>query len=229
MANPSEKRAVVLLSGGLDSLTCLAVARHEGYAPYPISFDYGQKHRSELNAAEVIAQHYRVPLKIIELHSLGNLGGSALTDQRISVKDYDGKAEIPATYVPARNIVFLSVALGYAEIIGAEAIYIGVNAIDYSGYPDCRPEFIQAFQKMSQLGTKAGVEGHGVKILSPLQTLSKSEIINLGHSLKVDYSLSVSCYRATEQGEACGTCDSCHFRRQGFQSAGLPDPTRYSK
>jgi len=221
------KKAVVLLSGGLDSLTCLVYAKSQGYEVYAISFDYGQKHRSELEAAKNITQHYAVHHKIVEIHALGQLGGSALTDDSITIQDFAGASSIPATYVPARNIVFLSIALGYAEIIAAEAIFIGANAVDYSGYPDCRPEFIKAFQAVAKTGTKAGVEGQAIKIMTPIIDLKKSEIIKLGTTLGADYSLSVSCYRADDQGRACGECDSCYFRKQGFVEAGVTDPTRY--
>jgi len=223
----THPKAVVLVSGGLDSLTCLAIAQKEGYDVFPISFDYGQKHRAELIAAENIARHYQVPHKIIDLKDLGRMGGSALTDQNIHAKDYDASKAIPNTYVPARNIVFLSIALGYAEIIQAEAIYLGINCIDYSHYPDCRPEFVQAFSQVIQTGTKAGVEGQSIQLKTPLLYLSKEEIISVGLNLQVDYSMSVSCYRANDQGEACGTCDSCTFRKQGFSSLHIPDPTRY--
>ncbi|MDF2690257.1 MAG: queC [Gammaproteobacteria bacterium] len=221
------KKAVVLLSGGLDSLTCLVIAQAKGYEVYAISFDYGQKHRSELEAAKKITERYKAHHKIVEVHALGKMGGSALTDQNIDVKDFAGTLEIPATYVPARNIIFLSIALGYAEIIKAEAIFIGANAVDYSGYPDCRPEFIKAFQQVAATGTKAGVEGHAIKIETPIIDLSKSDIIKLGTQLGADYALSVSCYRADNEGKACGQCDSCHYRKQGFIEAGLADPTRY--
>ncbi|MDO8953984.1 MAG: 7-cyano-7-deazaguanine synthase QueC [Gammaproteobacteria bacterium] len=221
------KKAVVLLSGGLDSLTCLVIAQSQGYEVHAISFDYGQKHRSELVAAKKITERYNAKHKIIEMHALGKLGGSALTDDSISVKDFKGDDKIPETYVPARNIVFLSIALGFAEIIDAEAVFIGANAIDYSGYPDCRPEFIEAFRKVADTGTKAGVEGQAIKILAPIIDLTKSEIIQLGTTLGAEYGLSVSCYRADEKGHACGECDSCHFRKQGFIEAEFPDPTRY--
>jgi 7-cyano-7-deazaguanine synthase len=221
------KKAVMLLSGGLDSLSCLVIAQSQGYEVYAISFDYGQKHRSELEAAKRITQHYKAHHKIIEIHALGQMGGSALTDQSIDVTDFAGTSEIPATYVPARNIIFLSIALGYAEIIGAKSIFIGANAVDYSGYPDCRPEFIKAFQKVAETGTKAGVEGHAIKIETPIIDLSKAEIIKLGSKLGANYSLSVSCYRADNEGRACGECDSCYFRKQGFIEAGIADPTRY--
>jgi 7-cyano-7-deazaguanine synthase len=203
------------------------IAQSQGYEVHAISFDYGQKHRSELEAAKKIAQHYHAHHKIVEIHALGQMGGSALTDQAIEVTDFAGKSEIPATYVPARNIIFLSIALGYAEIIGAEALFIGANAVDYSGYPDCRPEFINAFQKVAETGTKAGVEGHPIKVMTPIIDLKKSEIITLGTKLGADYALSVSCYRADDKGRACGECDSCHFRKQGFIEAGIADPTQY--
>jgi 7-cyano-7-deazaguanine synthase len=229
MASQTLKpRAVVLLSGGLDSLTCLAIARHEGFEVYPISFDYGQKHRAELEAAKRIAEHYQVPHKIIEIQSLGQLGGSALTDPSQAVMEHGAQNGIPNTYVPARNIIFLSIALGFAEIIGAKTIYIGVSAVDYSGYPDCRPEFIQAFQEVTKQGTKAGVEGHGITLATPIIHLSKADTITLGQSLGVDYSMSVSCYRADNKGRACGTCDSCALRKKGFSEAGLADPTHYA-
>lgn len=220
------KKAVVLLSGGLDSSTTLAVARRDGYACHALSFAYGQRHAAELQAAERVAaalgaaEHKTVKL------DLSAIGGSALTDSRIAVPDHptDG---IPVTYVPARNTVFLAVAVGWAEVLGADDIFIGVNAVDYSGYPDCRPEFVAAFEKVANLGTKAGVEGHRLRIQAPLSGLSKAEIIRLGTGLKVDYGLTVSCYTADASGRACGTCDSCRLRRQGFQEAGVPDSTRY--
>lgn len=220
------KKAVVLLSGGLDSSTTLAVAQRDGYACHALSFAYGQRHAAELQAAERVAaalgaaEHKTVKL------DLSAIGGSALTDSRIAVPDHptDG---IPVTYVPARNTVFLAVAVGWAEVLGADDIFIGVNAVDYSGYPDCRPEFVAAFEKVANLGTKAGVEGHRLRILAPLSGLSKAEIIRLGTGLKVDYSLTVSCYTADASGRACGVCDSCRLRRQGFQEAGVPDPTVY--
>jgi len=222
-------KAVVLLSGGLDSLTCLALAQSQGYETYPISFDYGQKHRAELKAAEAISKTYQRPHRIIQLQDLGRMGGSALTDGEILVKNSEENLSqaIPNTYVPSRNIIFLSIAASYAEIIQANTIFIGVSSVDYSGYPDCRPEFIQAFSKVLDLGTKAGIENQGLKIQAPLLQLSKSETIALGLSLGVDYHLSVSCYRANEKGEACGTCDSCKLRRLGFEALGLPEQTRF--
>lgn len=219
-------RAVVLLSGGLDSATVLAQARAEGNDCYTLSFEYGQRHRAELDAAKRIAvslgasEHREIPVPV------GLYGGSALTDPDIDVPEHGGDG-IPVTYVPARNTVFLSLALGWAEVLGAEVICIGVNAIDYSGYPDCRPEFIEAFQALAALATKQGVEGRPVRIEAPLIELSKVRIIELGIALGVDYGLTVSCYRADAQGRACGRCDSCRLRREGFAAAGVEDPTRY--
>ncbi|ASQ47381.1 7-cyano-7-deazaguanine synthase QueC [Legionella clemsonensis] len=221
------KKAVVLLSGGLDSATCLAIARQEGYACYALSFQYGQRHTAELVAATRVAQHLNVVEHRIVNLDIGQLAGSALTDQSIAVPEYSGAQEIPVTYVPARNTIFLALALAYAETIVANAIFIGVNSIDYSHYPDCRPEFIAAFEKAANLATKAAVSGHAVKIHAPLQFLNKAEIILKGTSLGVNYALTVSCYQATENGEACGVCDSCTFRKQGFKAAKLPDPTYY--
>ena len=228
MKNTKPKKAVVLLSGGLDSLTCLALAQSQGYETYPISFDYGQKHRAELQAAQTISKIYNSPHKIIQLQDLGKMGGSALTDSTIQVKNSDQNNPniIPNTYVPSRNIIFLSIASSYAEIIQADTIFIGVSSVDYSGYPDCRPEFIQAFSQVLKTGTQAGVENHPIQIQAPLLHLSKAETIQLGLSLGVDYSLSVSCYRANEKGEACGTCDSCKLRQLGFESLGIPEQTR---
>lgn len=219
-------RAVVLVSGGLDSTTVLAMARAQGYACYTLSFDYGQRHRAELAAAERVSRALgNVEHKVVSLN-LDSIGGSALTDPDIAVpeKFTDG---IPVTYVPARNTVFLSIALGWAEVLGAEAIFIGVNAVDYSGYPDCRPQFVAAFETLANLATRAGVEGGYLRVEAPLMRLSKAEIIRQGLCLGVDYSLTVSCYQATVEGLACGKCDACRLRRQGFQVAGVPDPTRY--
>ncbi|MEJ2392301.1 MAG: 7-cyano-7-deazaguanine synthase QueC [Gammaproteobacteria bacterium] len=221
-----DKKAVVLVSGGLDSATTLAIARQAGYACHAISFDYGQRHRCELEAASrVVAQagitsHKRVTL------NLNEIGGSALTDTSIAVPEgaSDG---IPVTYVPARNTVFLSLALGWAEVLGALDIFIGVNAVDYSGYPDCRPEYIHAFERLANLATRAGVEGHHFAIRAPLIHLSKAQIIQRGISLGVDYSLTVSCYDPSPAGAACGRCDACRLRREGFLQADVPDPTRY--
>ncbi|WP_339082765.1 7-cyano-7-deazaguanine synthase QueC [Pseudomonas sp. TMP9] len=222
----SDKRAVILLSGGLDSATVVALAKADGYSCYTMSFDYGQRHRSELQAAERIAlQLGAVEHKVIGLN-LNGIGGSALTDTRIDVPQSPTEG-IPVTYVPARNSVFLSLALGWAEVLGARDIFIGVNAVDYSGYPDCRPEFIQAFERMANLATKAGVDGSGFRILAPLQNMSKAQIAQAGVQLGVDYALTVSCYLADEQGRACGKCDSCRLRAAGFAAAGIDDPTRY--
>lgn len=220
------KKAVVLLSGGLDSATTLAVARRDGYACHALSFAYGQRHRAELDAAARVARALgAVAHKTVAL-DLSSIGGSALTDASIPVPDHPGEG-IPVTYVPARNTVFLAVALGWAEVLGAHDLFIGVNAVDYSGYPDCRPEFIAAFEQVARLGTKAGAEGAAIRVRAPLVKLSKAEIVRLGVSLKVDYSLTVSCYTADEGGRACGVCDSCRLRRQGFVDAGLKDPTVY--
>lgn len=223
----SEKKAVILLSGGLDSATVVALARAEGYACHTMGFDYGQRHRAELQAAERVARQLGVmEHKVIGLN-LNGIGGSALTDTSIAVPETPGEG-IPVTYVPARNTVFLSLALGWAEVLGARDIFIGVNAVDYSGYPDCRPEFIAAFERMANLATKAGVEGQGFRIRAPLQSLSKAQIIQAGISHGVDYALTVSCYQADDQGRACGKCDSCRLRAAGFVAAGVPDPTHYA-
>jgi len=218
--------AVVLVSGGLDSATVLAMARAAGFACYTLSFDYGQRHRAELLAAErVTAALGDVEHKVVRLN-LDSIGGSALTDTAIPVPEQASEG-IPVTYVPARNTVFLSIALGWAEVLGASDIFIGVNAVDYSGYPDCRPEYIEAFQAMANLATRAGVEGRTLTIHTPLMSMGKAEIIRAGIDLGVDYALTVSCYQATPEGLACGRCDSCRLRRQGFADAGVPDPTRY--
>lgn len=226
----TTSRAVVLLSGGLDSATALADACSRGYECYVLSFDYGQRSVTELNAARKIAAQLGVAEhKIIRLNHLEDIGGSALTDHSMVMPDGQGAGgdEIPSTYVPARNTVFLSLALGWAEVLEAEAIFIGVNAVDYSGYPDCRPEFIQAFETMANLATKAGVSGQPIRVHTPLIDLTKAQIIQLGSRLGVDYAETVSCYQADEQGQACGQCDSCVLRAQGFEDAGLADPTRY--
>ncbi|CAD5376401.1 7-cyano-7-deazaguanine synthase [Pseudomonas sp. OF001] len=222
----SDKKAVILLSGGLDSATVLAMARAEGYACYTMSFDYGQRHRAELQAAERVARQLgAIEHKVVGI-DLNGIGGSALTDASIAVPETPGEG-IPVTYVPARNTLFLSLALGWAEVLGARDIFIGVNAVDYSGYPDCRPEFIDAFERLANLATKAGVEGEGFRIRAPLQYLSKAEIIQAGISRGVDFALTVSCYQADADGRACGRCDSCRLRAEGFASAGIADPTRY--
>ncbi|WP_207061931.1 7-cyano-7-deazaguanine synthase QueC [Motiliproteus sp. SC1-56] len=222
----TNKKAVVLLSGGLDSATALAMASAEGFSCYALSFDYGQRSLTELNAArEVAAKIGVVEHKIVRL-SLEDFGGSALTDPSIAVPE-QLEAGIPVTYVPARNTVFLSLALGWAEVLDADAIYIGVNAVDYSGYPDCRPAFIEAFQALANVATKAGVSGRPVRIMTPLLELTKAQIIQQGVALGLDYSLTVSCYQADEDGRACGVCDSCRLRAQGFADAGAEDVTRY--
>lgn len=220
------QRAVVLLSGGLDSATALAVARGEGYDCYALSFDYGQRHSAELNAARAVAAQLGAHEHRVMTLDLGQFGGSALTDRNLAVP-LQPSAGIPITYVPARNTVMLSLALAWAEVLAADAIYIGVNAVDYSGYPDCRPEYIEAFERMANLATKRAVEGQPLRIAAPLVDLSKAEIVRLGVGLGVDYALTVSCYQADAEGVACGCCDSCRLRRQGFLDAGVPDPTRY--
>jgi 7-cyano-7-deazaguanine synthase len=220
------KRAIILVSGGLDSTTVLAMAQAQGYACYTLSFDYGQRHRSELRAAERVSEALGdVEHKVVTLN-LDSIGGSALTDTSIAVPE-EATEGIPITYVPARNTVFLSIALGWAEVLGAYDVFIGVNAVDYSGYPDCRPDYIAAFETMANLATRAGVEGHKLTIHTPLMDLGKGDIIRAGIELGVDYALTVSCYQATEQGLACGKCDSCRLRHQGFVDAGVSDPTPY--
>jgi len=221
-----SKKAIVLLSGGLDSITVLAIAKQQGFECYALSFDYGQKHNAELIAASQIAKQYHVTdHKIIKL-GIGAIVGSALTDAGIEVPNTPQQG-IPVTYVPARNTIFLSFALGWAEVIGAVDLFIGVNAVDYSGYPDCRHEFINAFQTLANLATKAGVEGQSFTIHTPLLHLSKAEIIKAGLELGVDYQQTVSCYSANDQGQACGVCDACRLRAFGFSEAGVVDPTRY--
>jgi len=221
-----SRKAVVLVSGGLDSVTVLAMAREQGYECYALSFDYGQRHEAELQAASRVATLYGAADHRVVRIDMGAIGGSALTDSSIAVPEAlsDG---IPVTYVPARNTVFLSFALGWAEVLGASDIFIGVNAVDYSGYPDCRPEFIQAFEQLAGLATKAGVEGGQFHIRAPLISLSKGEIIREGIRLGIDYAQTVSCYAADSDGLACGRCDSCRLRKAGFAEAGVEDPTRY--
>lgn len=222
-----EKRAVILSSGGLDSTTVLAMARAEGYACYTLSFDYGQRHRAELNAAaRVSAALGDVAHKVVSLN-LDSIGGSALTDEAIAVPE-EATEGIPVTYVPARNTVFLAIALGWAEVLDARDIFIGVNAVDYSGYPDCRPAFIEAFERVANLATRVGVEEGGIRVRAPLMDLGKDAIIRRGIELGVDYALTVSCYQATDDGLACGRCDACRLRREGFEAAGVADPTRYA-
>ena len=220
------KKAVVLLSGGLDSATVLAIARDQGYECYALSINYGQRHSTELDAAKRVAGLLgAVDHKIIPI-SLDSFVGSALTDKSIDVPEQESEG-IPITYVPARNTIFLSLALGWAEVLGARDLFVGVNAVDYSGYPDCRPEFINAFEQLANLATKAGVEGGHFHIRAPLIDLTKAEIIKQGVGLGVDYGLTISCYQADDLGRACGLCDSCRLRKQGFEDAGVPDPTSY--
>jgi 7-cyano-7-deazaguanine synthase len=220
------KPAVILLSGGLDSATVLAIAREAGYACHTLSLNYGQRHHAELAAAARVAQSLgAVEHRVIKL-GLGDIGGSALTDASIAVPE-SPTTGIPVTYVPARNTVMLSLALAWAEVLGSRDLYIGVNAVDYSGYPDCRPEFIAAFEQMANLATRAGVEGARLRVHAPLQNLSKAQIIQRGTELGVDYAQTVSCYQADADGLACGRCDSCRLRREGFRAAGIPDSTRY--
>ncbi|MGI1678887.1 MAG: 7-cyano-7-deazaguanine synthase QueC [Cellvibrionaceae bacterium] len=222
----SKRRAVVLTSGGLDSTTLLALAINEGYECYSIAFDYGQRHRAELLAAKRCSEQLgAVEHKVVSL-DLRSIGGSALTDDDIDVPEEETQG-IPVTYVPARNTIFLSIALGWAEVLEANSIFIGVNAVDYSGYPDCRPPFIEAFTKMANLATKAGVGGEKIQIQTPLMMLSKGDIIKKGLSLGVDYSLTVSCYQADDKGRACGLCDSCRLRKEGFMASAVKDPTLY--
>ena len=223
-----DKKAVVLVSGGLDSATTLAIALEQGFSCYCLSFDYGQRHRIELESAQQVAinlgavQHETVTLEI------GWMGGSALTDSSIAVPEVEAPG-IPITYVPARNTIFLSVALGWAEVLEARDIFIGANAVDYSGYPDCRPAFIEAFQQLANLATRAGVEGDRFMVHAPLIDLTKAEIIRQGVALGINYGLTVSCYNPGPQGEACGRCDSCRLRAQGFRDAGVADPTKYQE
>ncbi len=220
-------KAVILVSGGLDSATLLAIAKSKHYQCYALSFNYGQRHLSEISAAKRIAAHFDViEHKLIQL-DLREIGGSALTDNQIHVPTTGVTQAIPVTYVPARNTIFLSLALAWSEVLGAKDIFIGVNAVDYSGYPDCRPAFIQAFTQLANIATKAGIEGQQFQIHTPLIELTKGQIIKIGDKLGVDYSLTVSCYQATEDGIACGVCDSCRLRKQGFEQAGMLDPTRY--
>lgn len=220
------ERAVILVSGGLDSTTVLAMAQAQGYACYTLSFDYGQRHRAELIAAQRVSDAMAVCEHKVVTLNLDSIGGSALTDTAIAVPEQQTQG-IPITYVPARNTVFLSIALGWAEVLAAHHIFIGVNAVDYSGYPDCRPEFISAFERLANLATRAGVEGQSLTIHTPLMELGKGEIIAAGVKLGVDYGQTVSCYQASPEGLACGRCDSCRLRQQGFADAGVMDPTRY--
>ena len=221
-----SKKAVILLSGGLDSATVLAMARDQGFECYAMSFRYGQRHESELAAAERVAKSFSVAKHLVIPIDFGGIGGSALTDHSLAVPE-QAEQGIPITYVPARNTIFLSYALGWAEVLQAQDIFIGVNAVDYSGYPDCRAEFIAAFESMANLATKSGVEGQHCAIHTPLIDLSKGEIIRQGMALGVDYQATVSCYQADVKGQACGVCDSCRLRKQGFVEAGVNDPTHY--
>jgi 7-cyano-7-deazaguanine synthase len=223
------KPAVVLLSGGLDSATVLALARKDGFACHALSVQYGQRHQAELDAAaRVVAQLGAIAHKVVSI-DLSTFGGSALTDASIAVPT-DGvqPGVIPVTYVPARNTIMLSLALAWAEVLGSRDIFFGANALDYSGYPDCRPEYMQAFERLANLATRAGVEGAAVKLHAPIIAMSKAQIVGLGTALGVDYALTVSCYQADAAGRACGVCDSCRLRRAGFETAGLADPTRYA-
>lgn len=222
-----RKRAVVLLSGGLDSATTLAIAKTQGFDCYCISYEYGQRHISEIRFARLLAKKLgAVDHKVVRI-DIGSFGGSALTDANIDVPVEPGTNNIPVTYVPARNTIFLSYALGFAEVLEAFDIFIGINAVDYSGYPDCRPEFIQAFENLANLATRAGIEGKAVTIQTPLIDLTKESIIKRGLALGIDYSMTVSCYQLDADGRACRNCDSCRIRRLGFETAGIPDPTRY--
>lgn len=222
-----QKKAVILYSGGLDSTTCLAIAKAEGFEPYALSFSYGQRHQHEMEIAKRNARPLGAVEHLVVEFDLRKMGGSALTADIDVPKEGVGE-EIPVTYVPARNTIFLSFALGWAETLGSFDIFIGVNALDYSGYPDCRPEFIEAYETMANLATKAGVEGHRLKIHTPLISLTKAEIIRKGLSLGVDYGLTHSCYDPTEDGASCGKCDSCRLRLKGFKEAGVTDPIRYA-
>jgi 7-cyano-7-deazaguanine synthase len=223
-----QKKAIILFSGGLDSTTCLAIAKAQNFLLYALSFDYEQKHKAELVAAQQIARQLNVQEhKIISLPFLRELGGSALTDDKIAVPDYQASAEVPCTYVPARNTIFLTIALAWAEVIGSYDIFFGANILDYSSYPDCRPAYLRAFEQTANLGTKMGIEGRQFTIHTPLLQLSKSLIIQQGMALGIDYSLTASCYRLDATGLACGNCDSCFYRKKGFAEAGVLDPTRY--
>jgi 7-cyano-7-deazaguanine synthase len=224
----TARRAVVLLSGGLDSATVLAIAREQGFETLALTIDYGQRHRAELDAAKRVARSLDAREHHIVSLDLTVFGGSALTDASIAVPTAGVQpGVIPVTYVPARNTIFLALSLAYAESRAAQAIFFGANAVDYSGYPDCRDEYMRAFEKLANLGTKAGVEGRGLKIETPLIAMSKADIIRAGRALGVDYAATVSCYQADREGRACGVCDSCRLRREGFAAAGVADPTRY--
>lgn len=221
-----RRNAIVLVSGGLDSATVLAMARQQGFATFALTVSYGQRHQAEIKAAAEVARSLGVERHQCIDVNLSGIGGSALTDHTIAVPE-SPTAGIPVTYVPARNTLFLSLALGWAEVVGAEDIFVGVNAVDYSGYPDCRPAFVEAFEALAAVATKAGVEGRPLRVQAPLIAMSKAQIIQAGTVLGVDYGMTVSCYQADEQGRACGRCDSCRLRQDGFREAGVPDPTRY--
>jgi 7-cyano-7-deazaguanine synthase len=227
MSLTKTKKAVVLFSGGLDSTTCIALAKEQGFECYALTIDYGQRHVAEVKAAEQIVKVMQVKEHKTVKIGLDELGGSALTDVNIPVPEHKGDGKIPITYVPARNTIFLSVALGYAEILGANDIFYGANALDYSGYPDCRPDYIEAFEKVATLATKAGREGLLLRVHAPLLHFNKAEIIREGQRLGIDYGMTISCYQADDEGRACGVCDSCHYRRKGFTEADVPDPTQY--
>lgn len=223
-----NKKAIILFSGGLDSTTCLALARDQGFTCYTLSFSYGQKHEVEVARAKIIAKKYGVLEHKCLVLPLDEIGGSSLTDKNREVEDYAQGKGMPATYVPARNTIFLSFALAYGEVVGAQDIFLGANDVDYSGYPDCRPEYFQAFERVAILATKVGVENQAhFSIHTPLLKMSKAEIIQQGIRLGVDYAETISCYRADENGRACGSCDSCVYRRKGFKEAGVEDPTCY--
>ncbi len=227
MANNNRPKAVILVSGGLDSATVLAIAQKQGFECYALSFNYGQRHIAELISAKKVIDFFKVKEhKIFEIN-LGQFGGSALTDNNIDVPVSGLTEGIPITYVPARNTIMLSIALGWAEVLGANDIFYGANAVDYSGYPDCRPAYVKSFENMANLATQAGIEGHKLKIHTPIIDLTKAEIIQLGTGLGVDYSITVSCYQANEKGQACGVCDSCRLRKAGFKSSDIKDSTRY--
>jgi 7-cyano-7-deazaguanine synthase len=226
--NHPSRRAVILLSGGLDSATTLAIARTAGFDCYCLSFDYGQRHRAELDAAVLVAKALDASEHRVMRLDLGQFGGSALTDNNITVPVDGVQPGIPVTYVPARNTVMLSLALAWSEVLGSRDIFVGVNAVDYSGYPDCRPDYIAAFEMMANLATKAAIEGAWLTIHAPLIDLTKADIIRRGTTLGVDYGLTVSCYKADESGRACGVCDSCRLRREGFAAADVADPTSYA-
>lgn len=225
--SPAAPKAVILLSGGLDSATVLAIAREQGYACYCLSVDYGQKHRAELDAAVRVAKALGAAEHRVAKIDIGQFGGSALTDPGLEVPTEGLQPGIPITYVPARNTILLALSLAWAEVLNARHVFVGVNAVDYSGYPDCRPAFVQAFEDLANLATKAAVEGARLSVHAPLIDLSKADIVRTGTRLGVDYGLTVSCYQADDQGRACGACDACRLRREGFAAAGLPDPTRY--